>query len=144
MTPIQPITESDLPDVLAMIHALAVHHGDVAMVTPEDLRRDALGPHPWLHVLVAKGSGYCALHGQAQLHFGVRGMEVHHLYVHPAQRGAGIGRALMQAAQAYAQGLGCRYLTVGTHVDNTAAQAMYRAIGFDRLDREGPRFRVKW
>ncbi|MEP3442267.1 MAG: GNAT family N-acetyltransferase [Sulfitobacter sp.] len=58
--------------------------------------------------------------------------------------GGGIGRALMHAAQAYARGLGCRYLTVGTHVDNTAAQAMYRAIGFDRLDREGPRFRVKW
>lgn len=144
MTFIRPLQDADLPHVLQMIHALAAHHGDCAPVSEADLRRDALGPHPWVHVLVAQGEGYCALHGQAQLQFGVRGMEVHHLFVEPSARGCGVGRALMAAAQGHAQALGCRYLTVGTHRDNLAAQAMYRAIGFDQMDHAGPRFRIKW
>lgn len=144
MSAIRPLVETDVPDVVRMICALATHHGDVATVDDASLRRDALGPHPWLHVLVAEGKGYCALYGQAQAQYGVRGMEVHHLYVEPAARGSGFGRALMDAARTHAQTLGCRYLTVGTHVDNEAAQAMYHAIGFDRMDTAGPRFRMKW
>lgn len=144
MTSIRPIIETDIPDVVRMVHALAAHHGDTGYLTEADLRRDALGPHPWLHMLVAQGKGYCALYRQGQVQFGVRGLEVHHLYVEPVARGSGLGRALMDAARIHAQSLGCRYLTVGTHVDNIAAQAMYHAIGFDRMDAAGPRFRTKW
>lgn len=144
MTDIRPVIESDLPDVLHMVHALAAHHGDPVVATLEDLRRDMLGPHPWVHGLVATGQGYAALCPLAQVQFGVRGMDVHHLYIEPAARGRGVGRALMAAAQRYAAGLGCRYLTVGTHPDNVAAQAMYRAIGYDVIGDAGPRFRVKW
>ena len=144
MTLIRPILETDLPEVLSMIHALAAHHGDAPVTTLEDLRRDALGMHPWLQVLVAPGLGYAALCPLAQLQFGVRGMDMHHLFVVETARGSGVGRALIDASIAHAKAQECRYLTVGTHPDNRAAQAVYRAAGFEDLPVSGARFRMKW
>lgn len=144
MTQIRPITEPDIPDVLRMIRALAAHHGDTAAVTADDLRRDAFGPCPWLWVLVAEGEGYAALCPLAQLHFGVRGMEIHHLFVAETARGRGVGRALIDAALECAKAEGARYLSVGTHPDNLSAQDVYRAVGFEESNAAGPRFRMKW
>lgn len=144
MTHIRPIIETDLPDVLRMISALAAHHGDTAAVTEGDLRRDALGAYPWVHVLVAEGMGYAALCPLAQLQFGVRGMDLHHIFVDEGARGKGVGRALIDAALECAKSAGARYLTVGTHPDNVIAQNIYRAVGFEEISVSGPRFRMKW
>jgi ribosomal protein S18 acetylase RimI-like enzyme len=127
-----------------MVHALAAHHGDAPSVTMDDLRRDALGPQPWIRVLIAEGAGYAAMCPLVQLQYGVRGMDLHHLYVGEQVRGRGIGRALIDASLEVARGLGCRYMTVGTDPENVAAQAVYRAIGFEKIGETGPRFRMKW
>jgi len=127
-----------------MIHALAAHHGHAPVTTLEDLRRDVMGTHPWVHILVAPGLGYAALCPLVQLHFGVRGMDMHHLFVVDAARGTGVGRALIAASIEHAKGAGCRFMTVGTHPDNIAAQAVYRAVGFEDLPASGARFRLKW
>lgn len=144
MTQINPITETDIPDVVRMIHALAAHHGDSAAVTEDDLRRDALGSSPWLRVLVAEGVGYAALCPLAQLQFGVRGMDLHHIFVVEAARGLGVGGALINASIACAKGEGARFLTVGTHPDNLSAQDIYRSAGFEEFGAGGVRFRMKW
>lgn len=144
---IRPVTENDLPDVLNMIRALARHHGDTPQLSLQDLSRDALGPAPWLTILVAtQGAariGYAALCPLIQLQFGARGMDMHHLFVGQCARGAGVGRALIIAAQEAARAQDCRYMTVGTHPDNAAAGAVYLASGFDRLPSPGPRFRIR-
>lgn len=88
---IRPIDETDLEDVLEMIHGLAVHHGDIATVTVDDLRRDTLGPAPWVQILVAPAMGYAALTPLAQMQFAVRGMDVHHLFVREPREGKGSG-----------------------------------------------------
>ncbi|QUJ75873.1 GNAT family N-acetyltransferase [Sulfitobacter albidus] len=148
MTTVRPILDTDLDPVLKMIHALAAHHGDAAVITKDTLARDALGAVPWLHVLVAEGArglvGYAALCPLAQLQFGVRGMDMHHLFVAPDMRGRGLGRRLTQASVAHARDLGCRYLTVGTHPDNHGAAAAYRAMGFAARPAPGPRFSLRW
>jgi|TARA_B110000908_G_C10167704_1_gene409253 GNAT superfamily N-acetyltransferase len=141
---IRPIDETDLEDVLEMIHGLAVHHCDVAPVTVEDLRRDALGPALWVQILVAPAMGYAALTPLAQMQFAVRGMDMHHLFVREVVRGQGVGRALIDASLAWAKSQGARYLNVGTHPDDTAAQDVYLAAGFEALDAAGPRFRMRW
>ena len=145
---IRPVTEEDLPSVLNMIRALAAHHDDTPTVTLETLRRDALGDAPWLIVLVAEAQGrlvgYAGLCPLAQLQFGVRGMDMHHLFVAEGQRGSGVGRALIDAAIARSKALGCRYMTVGTHPDNEKAAEVYRAAGFEPLPPPGPRFRIKF
>ncbi|MEP5728940.1 MAG: GNAT family N-acetyltransferase [Sulfitobacter sp.] len=146
-TTIRPIKAQDIGEVLDMVRGLANHHNDTATLTPEQLSRDALGPAPWLHILVAETAqtlvGYAALCPLAQLQFGVRGMDMHHLFVRASSRGTGIGRALIDASLVVATAQNCGYMTVGTHPDNTAAANVYLAAGFDRLDPPGPRFRIK-
>jgi ribosomal protein S18 acetylase RimI-like enzyme len=144
MTRIRPVTEADFPDVLPMVHALAAHHGDAPVATIDDLRRDTLGTQPWVQMLVAEGAGYAAMYPLVQLQFGVRGMELHHLYVADHARGLGVGRGLIAASLAQARAQGCQYMTVGTDSANAAAQAVYRAIGFEAMGEAGPRFRMKW
>ena len=144
----RPLRPGDLPQVLEMVHALAFHHGDAPLATLSDLERDALGDNPWLRLIVlARGDdllGYAALLPLAQLQYGVRGMDLHHLYVVPAARGTGAGRLLVDAAVARAKADGCRYLSVGTAPDNVDAQHVYRALGFSERPKPGPRFSVKW
>lgn len=144
---IRPAQAGDIQIVLNMVARLAEHHDDVATVTPQELARDILGPHPWVRILLAEEAGdvvgYTALCPLTQMQFGARGMDMHHLYVEAGARGTGVGKALIRASKAVAQGEGCGYLTVGTHPKNTVAQGTYAAMGFAPLDPPGPRFRIE-
>jgi ribosomal protein S18 acetylase RimI-like enzyme len=57
------------------------------------------------------------------------------LYVVPAARGHGLGRALMNAAIELAQGEGADYMDLGTAETDVAARALYESLGFS--NREG-------
>lgn len=143
---IRPARREDLPALLAMVQALARHHGDTPRLDEADLQRDLFSAQPWLSVLVADLptglAGYAALVPQAQLQNGLRGMDLHHLYVRPDDRNLGIGSQLIDAAVAHARRHGCAWLTVGAQPGNTAARAFYERRGFlprpvtaDRLAR---------
>jgi aminoglycoside 6'-N-acetyltransferase I len=56
-------------------------------------------------------------------------------YVEPEQRGMGVGRALMQAAEAWARAQGCRELASDTWVDHEPSQRAHEALGFEVVDR---------
>lgn len=142
----RPATPDDLSEVVLMAQALADFHSDTATLTVQSLARDALGTPPWITLLVAEQTGclqgYAALCPLIQLQFGVRGLDMHHLFVKPQARGTGVGRALIKASVKAAETQGCRYLGVGTHPDNTSAPEFYENAGFDRTPG-GPRFRMK-
>jgi ribosomal protein S18 acetylase RimI-like enzyme len=53
------------------------------------------------------------------------------LYVVPARRGQGLGRALMEAAMDHARQRGAGYMDLGTAETDTAARALYEKLGFD-------------
>jgi len=56
-----------------------------------------------------------------------------HLYamwVDPARRGEGLGRALVEAVAAWARERGATRLRLGVTTTNTAAAALYRSCGF--------------
>jgi Acetyltransferases len=143
MTPeIRPATQADLDRLLTMVHALAAHHGDPPACTREALERDVFGPEAFLRVLIADG-GYTALYPMASLHWGVRGMEMHHLFVEEAQRGTGLGGALVQAAVALTKAEGGRFLTLGTHPGNAAARDFYVSLGF-QPHHPGHRWRLRF
>ena len=57
------------------------------------------------------------------------------LYVIPARRGQGLGRALMQASLATARARGADRIELGTSDDDIAARALYESLGFS--NREG-------
>jgi aminoglycoside 6'-N-acetyltransferase I len=55
--------------------------------------------------------------------------------VEPEQRGMGVGRTLMQAAEAWARAQGCRELASDTWVDHEPSQRAHEALGFAVVDR---------
>jgi GNAT superfamily N-acetyltransferase len=57
------------------------------------------------------------------------------LYVVPARRGQGIGRALMETAIDVARDEGANYMELGTSEDDVAARALYESLSFS--NREG-------
>jgi ribosomal protein S18 acetylase RimI-like enzyme len=57
------------------------------------------------------------------------------LYVAPAKRGHGLGRALLEAAMETARQHGARRMELGTSEDDTVARALYESAGFS--NREG-------
>ena len=56
------------------------------------------------------------------------------LFVAPEARGTGAGRALMQAAEAYAAAAGAARLELSTAKTNTIAQSLYESQGWNRDD----------
>jgi ribosomal protein S18 acetylase RimI-like enzyme len=57
------------------------------------------------------------------------------LYVVPARRGQGLGRALMNAAIDEARAQGADYIDLNTSEDDVAARALYESLGF--VNRDG-------
>lgn len=138
--------EQDAPRLLAMIRALALHHDDVPKITADALARDTSGGFPWIYMLVAETDGtlvgYAALSPLIQLQIGMRGMDMHHLFVEEKFRGRGVGNTLIEASMQKARALSCGYMMVGTHRDNTDAQSVYLAFGFEPQRGSNPRFRI--
>ena len=54
------------------------------------------------------------------------------LFVTPAARGTGAGRALMEAAEAYARAHGAARLQLQTAVTNVVGQSLYESCGWKR------------
>ena len=63
--------------------------------------------------------------------------ELKRMYVAPAVRGSGLGRRLVLALEAEARALGVRRLVLETGVRQAAAQALYRATGFQPIPLYG-------
>lgn len=59
-----------------------------------------------------------------------RRMEVKHLYVAPAARGAGVGRRLLSRLEAHARREGAVWLVLDTNRSLEAAARLYRSSGF--------------
>jgi ribosomal protein S18 acetylase RimI-like enzyme len=64
--------------------------------------------------------------------------EVKRMYVDPASRGNGVGRALLETLIAGARARGYRTLRLGTLEDMTVAQGLYRSLGFQPIERYRP------
>ena len=142
---VRKMKPQDRVAVYGMVHALAAHHGDDATLTHAQLADMTGGGCPWITVLVATLAdcpvGFAALCPLVKLHFGQRGMDLHHLYVAEPHRSRGIGRALVEAALTEAAAQDCHYMIIGTDPKNTAAQKAYAAMGFDAANVPGPRFK---
>ena len=54
-------------------------------------------------------------------------------YVIPEARGQGVGRALVEAAEAWARAQGCTEFASDTEADNEISAAAHLALGFDEV-----------
>lgn len=137
---IRSATPADVAQILAFIRALAVYERapHAVTATEERLLQDGFGPRPFYRCLIAEHDGQAA--GFAFYFFnystwkGRPGIYLEDLFVEPAFRGRGIGKALLQAVAADALEEGCERLQWEVLDWNTPAIDFYRAMGADFLD----------
>lgn len=65
-----------------------------------------------------------------------RAVEVRKMYVVPALRGLGAGRALLDAAAGFTRACGTAGMTLAVHQDRTPARALYERYGFVVREKE--------
>ncbi|MGB6973173.1 MAG: GNAT family N-acetyltransferase [Terracidiphilus sp.] len=137
---IRPAVPADAPQILAFIRALAVYERapDAVTATEQDILLHGFGSHPYFSCLMAETDGEPA--GFALYFFnystwlGRPGLYLEDLFVLPALRGRGIGKALLQRVAAVALDLGCQRLQWEVLDWNTPAIDFYRAMGAEFLD----------
>jgi GNAT superfamily N-acetyltransferase len=133
-------TESDVPALLGMIRELAEfeHLAPEVEITTTSLRDALFAPNPVAAALVARIGG--ALAGYA-LYFrtfstfvGRPGIFLDDVYVRPAYRTRGVGRALLQRVAQIGAESGCgRFEWIALRW-NSSALRFYRNVGARQLD----------
>jgi GNAT superfamily N-acetyltransferase len=138
----RPATPSDVPEMLRLIVELAVYEKEPEAVktTEDDLRRALFADAPAVFATVVDGDAPGELAGLAVwfLTFstweGVHGIHLEDLYVAPAHRGRGLGKALLArlAEEAVARGLARVEWAV---LDwNEPSIGFYRSLGATSMD----------
>ena len=85
--------------------------------------------------------GFAQLRFRPSLYTGALDAYLEELYVVPARRGHGLGRALLEAAMEHARERGAAHIDLGTSENDTAARALYESVGFTNHEGgpNGPR-----
>lgn len=96
-----------------------------------DPHDDLAPPHGTFLVARADDGAVLGYVGVRLLSAGPATAEVKRMYVRPAGRGAGLGRGLLQAAEASARELGAARVVLETNTQLTEARAMYAAHGYE-------------
>ena len=137
---IREIEERDVEAVVALVHELAEYEraAEHCHLTADQLRAALFGPVPALFGHVAEVAGSvvgCALWF---LNFstwrGVHGLYLEDLYVQPAHRGAGAGRALLARLAAVCAERGLARLEWSVLDWNEPSIGFYRALGAVAMD----------
>ena len=113
MVSIAPATPDDVPAILGMIRELAEYEKllDRVSATEASLRRDLFGPRPYAEVLIGRldgrAVGYALFFHSYSTFLARPGIYLEDVYVQPAVRGRGIGKALLQRVAAVARERDC-------------------------------------
>jgi GNAT superfamily N-acetyltransferase len=135
MLNIRPATPADIPTILGFIRELALYERepDAVVATEADLLRDGWGATPRFTALIADHEGapagfalYFTSYSTWRGHHGIR---LEDLYVTPALRGKGIGKALLARLAQIAIEQGCPRLEWDVLEWNAPAIAVYESIG---------------
>lgn len=139
MLSIRPATPEDIPLILAFIRELAEYERapEQAVACAEDLLRDGWGAAPKFRVLIAEWKGQPA--GFALFFYnystwqGRPGLYLEDLFVRPAFRGYGIGKALLVHLAKIAVGENCGRFQWQVLDWNQPAIDFYEALGAQKM-----------
>jgi GNAT superfamily N-acetyltransferase len=110
---LRPAAPADCTAIVGLIRELAVFEKleHLVVVTPESLRPQLFGPKPAAEAVVAEVSGevvaFALFFTNFSTFLGQPGLYLEDLYVQPAHRGSGLGKALLQHLGALAVARGC-------------------------------------
>jgi len=137
---IRPATPADVADILAMVVELATYERapELAVMTGDQLHEALFGPDPKLFGHIALDDGQPVGFALWFLNFstwtGSHGIYLEDLFVRPAARGTGLGKALLQTLAAICIERGYPRLEWWVLDWNTPAIDFYHAAGARAMD----------
>jgi len=137
---IEPASRSDVPVILALIKELAEFErlSHLVVATEAGLAEALFGVQPQAEVIVArlKGAtiGFALFHHNFSTFLGRRGLWLEDLYVRPAARGRGIGKALLLHVGGLAKARGCGRYEWSVLDWNENAIRFYKSLGATPMD----------
>ena len=137
---IRAAVEEDVPLILHFIRRLAEYErlAHEVVATEEGLRRWLFGERPAAEVVIAEwggeAAGFALFFHNFSTFLGRSGVYLEDLYVEPAHRGRGIGRALLAHLARLAVERGCGRLEWWVLDWNEDAIRFYRSIGAVAMD----------
>lgn len=137
---IRPAVPEDVPAVVSLIRELALYERapESAVATPELLTAALFGPSPAVYCHVAEVEGEVVGMALWFLNFstwlGRHGIYLEDLFVQPAHRGLGLGRALLETLVGIARERGYGRVEWVVLDWNEPAHAFYRSLGAEPLD----------
>ena len=140
MLRIRRATPADAPVIASLVRELADYEKllDEARATPQDFLREIESPNPVIHVLIAEWNGEPAGFALYFFNFstfvGRPGLYLEDLFVRPAQRAHGIGRALLRALARIAQERGCGRMEWAVLDWNEPALRFYKSLGARQMN----------
>ena len=137
---IQPATPDDVPTIHALIRELAEYEKllDQVVATEASLRRDLFGKRRYAEVLIGrlngKPVGYALFFHNYSTFVGKPGVYLEDVFVKPAARGRGVGKALLREVARTARDRECGRLEWSVLNWNTPAIEFYESLGAKPLD----------
>ncbi len=132
---IRPATAEDVPTMLGFIRELAEYEREpeAVVATEADLLRDGWGEAPRFAALIAEydsvAAGFALYFTTYSTWRGHHGIWLEDIYVTPALRSHGIGKALLARVARIAEEQGCPRLEWSVLNWNEPAIAVYRRVG---------------
>ena len=137
---IRAAVPADVPAILALVHELAAYEREPSAVVATDssLESALFGPAPaaFCHVAEADGSvvGFAVWFLNFSTWLGRHGIYLEDLFVRPAYRGRGLGKALLTTLVDIANERGYGRVEWAVLDWNTPAQDFYRSLGAEPMD----------
>jgi GNAT superfamily N-acetyltransferase len=137
---IEPATLQDVPLILRFIQELAEYEqlAHACVATEDDLRAQLFGPNPVAHTVIAyagdEPAGFALYFFNFSTFLARPGLYLEDLYVKPALRKRGIGRALLAYLARVASERGCGRMEWSVLNWNEPAIRVYRGIGAQPLE----------
>ena len=126
-------TGADAPKVAALVNAAYGHYVERIGIMPRPMTDDYAEVIANQQVTVAESNG--AIVGVIVLTVEDEGFLIDNVAVDPSQRGKGLGKALLEFAEAEALRAGFDFVYLYTHEKMTENLALYSRIGYVEYDR---------
>jgi GNAT superfamily N-acetyltransferase len=136
---IRPATAEDVPEIMRLIRALAEYEklSHAVVATEERLQRSLFGERPLAEALLGwlngRAIGFAVFFHNYSTFRGCAGLYLEDLFVEPAHRGNGHGKALLLHLARLAVQRGCERMEWSVLNWNTPAIGFYKNLGARQL-----------